>query len=668
MNVKCMIDIKTFKQKPTAQETGGIQKRLSQMEINIKELANLLSSGATFKPALLNGTKNTDWINQQLFALDFDEGTNIEEQLNKCNELKVYPAFGYTSFSYTEEKQKFRLVFVTDEIITDINTRNTLQIILIHTFDKSDEVTKDATRLFYGGKFLFTDKFNTINAQDIINRFYKEEYQAEINELNAKMIGKKVVKPSKIETKDKKNVKENKLISKSTGVNLNVEAIKNLDVDTLQQLVCIEGIGGGMINNILIYQSTSNQTYEPQGIDVNFIAKNREEVFEFIDNIDLADFLGIDNPKSFQCIIHKDEHPSAGIIKSLDGKETDIYNCLSSNCRFSGGIIQVVEKLARCNKSTAINFIKEVYGIKLIQSEWQKEQIELLELNKYYLLSGKMEYVHPELWKLIKPRLSKLNSFLDLAINNIYDEELSYNDLPVFWVSNSYLKTIFDTNSMETVNKTITLFALLNIISKLPEENIPEKMLTKAKSEMAKKGFKKLPNHYQIPSYDVNTLEKSEEHAKILFDNNFSMKGISREWVLRTFGEEVANIVYPQYYKENKKGTTKNSDERTRYIIEAIFSILGNKQYVIETDIINYITEIAKENKKVFNLFHSKDRYGVKRFSPDKVKVQIKKSLQEVLDNYNLKRFKCTKEDKEKLRITSKGYPFIIVRGGELNE
>jgi len=83
--IKCMLDKKTFTKKPSGLEAGGVQNRLSQTEIEIEELANLLCNGATFKPTYLNGTKSKDWVSQQIFALDFDEGTTIAKELERCN-------------------------------------------------------------------------------------------------------------------------------------------------------------------------------------------------------------------------------------------------------------------------------------------------------------------------------------------------------------------------------------------------------------------------------------------------------------------------------------------------------------------------------------------------------------------------------------------------------
>ncbi|WP_136479293.1 CHC2 zinc finger domain-containing protein [Acetivibrio thermocellus] len=421
-------------------------------------------------------------------------------------------------------------------------------------------------------------------------------------------------------------------------INYNILAIKNLDVKMMRKFVNtnIESYRGFLadyktkVYNTLVYQSAKNL----------YIAQNRNEVYKIIDSIDLADFLGIENPNSFKCIIHDDHNPSANIYKTDDG--TDIYKCFG--CGFTGGIIKIVEKIADCSKIDAINFIKSVYNIELIQSQWQKEQIEILETNKDYLLSGKMEIEYPQLWKYVKPRLSKLLAFIDIAIRNVYDEELSYNGMPVFYASLTQLQNVFETNSRDTVNKNINLFCLLHLIQKVQLDCIPKNMLLKAIEWAKKKRFNKIPNHYQMPAYDNKTLEQAELNAKILQDNNFTMKGISREWVIRTFGEEVANKIYPQCKKENAKGTTKASDERTIQIAKIIMQEIDKKGYCTEQQVIEQL----------------KHKYG-----KTLTQIQLKRSLQQILESYNLKRVRANKELKEQYGIASKGYPFLILRETE---
>lgn len=648
MKVKCMFDTQEFKQKPNGYETGGIQKRLSQTEISISELATKLSNGCTFKPALLSGTKSVDWIQQQIFALDFDGGTTIQEQLDKCKELNILPAFGYKSFSYTEQVHKFRLVFVTDEVITDIDVRNKLQVTLIRTFDKSDEVTKDATRLFYGGKALIKcDLSNIINADDIIKRFFKSEYQSEVNELNCKMTGQKPVKDKTIkvkhETENTTKSNKDKADKKSSSIadydlsDLHLKCVKNYDVDTLQSLIMSRFEVHERKSGYIEEDKYSSSIYPLKTLHTKCLTA--KQVYDTINSINMYDFLGI-NTEFFKCILpeHNDNTPSAHIYTAEDG--TQLYKCFG--CQNNKGItlVTLITRLNKCSRTEAINFIKAVYNIELLQSEWQKEQIEILQNIKNYIFSEEFEYEYPALYKRISSKLSQLNALIDIAIRNVYDDN-SYNNKPVFFCGQQELKKVFNTSSAENVSKAIGLFAILNLIEKLSENKIPEKMLNKAKHIAATAGHKKIANHYIINDFGYD-LVKSEEIAVKLAENNFTLKGLSREWVLRTFGVEMANKIYPQYTFENAKGTSKKSDKRTDNIVKVIFALIDDKGYATEKDIIRLLQ---------------------RKYGKTKTEIQIKRSLQEILDSYDLKRIRTDKETKEKLGIQAKGYPFIIVKG-----
>lgn len=175
--VKIMLDRTLLKEKPQGAAIGAVQKRLASgaQEVTIKQLAEYLASGATFKPAYLNGTTNDTWESQSVFALDFDNGYTFKEALEKCHAFGLAPAFAYTSFSNgvdkdgTGAKERFRLIFVTEVVITDARLRNALQIALMTIFKECDEACKDATRLFFGGReLLYLDETARIDAAEVI--------------------------------------------------------------------------------------------------------------------------------------------------------------------------------------------------------------------------------------------------------------------------------------------------------------------------------------------------------------------------------------------------------------------------------------------------------------------------------------------------------------------
>jgi len=553
MNVKCMYYEKQYNSKPDSNETKKIQKLLHKTEIDIKELAFGLSHGATFKPALLNGTKSIDWTQQQLFALDFDHNTTIQKELDRCKEYNILPCFGYTSFSHTEQEHHFRLIFCTDKVITDRQQRDNLQKTLIAIFH-SDKVTYDCTRLFYGGKSLICDSYdNRINAKQVIDKYYKEV---------------PLLKSDKsIEPKTCK--KKLKIYSNTETINRNIEAIKHLDVDMMRDIL------KGDTNKEDTLLSVSTSSYDSM-IEVH----SKADLYKFINSIDLSEYLGIDG--YVNCIFpeHKDNSPSAHIYTTDDGIQ--VYKCFGcGKCRTITGI---TEELAGCRRSEAIEFIKSVYGITLYESDWTKKWKQIFIDSANYLDSEEFDLQFPTLSKLIKTRKIHIQKML-VHFTQYISEDMKVNNEPFFFASYNKLMEICEIHNKNQMSQSLTLFALLNMIKKLPPETIPEKELNKAKHIAAKYGFKKLTGFYSFNEYGVNQFEDSEKVAKTLKENHISLKGLSREYVLRTFPVNISNRVYPQYRFENSKGTSQKSDNATLKLINKLCNIINEKGYCLESDI-----------------------------------------------------------------------------------
>ena len=592
---------KQFQNKPKGYEVAEIQKKLTQTEITIEQLANGLSHGATFKPALLNGTHSSDWISQQLFALDFDHDTTIQEQFEKGSQLNIYPCFGYTSFSHSEQEHHFRLVFCTDKVITDVETRNKLQNTLISIFDKSDNVTKDCTRIFFGGRTLICNDFDKrINAEQIIDKYYRENpTSANLPNLeNSKNCKKKL------------NNNSNNTISiqNDDNIALKIEAIKSLNVDVMRTIL------KGDSNNIESFISISPFSCE-------------NDMYKYIINeIDLSEYLGLYEDK-FNCILpeHDDNEPSAHIYITDSGMQC--YKCFG--CNHTYNIIGITEKLANCKRHKAIEFIKSVYNLQLVQSDWVKQQQQIMIDSANYLDTEEFKTEFPVLSTIIRTRKLHIQKML-MHFTQYVSDDLRVDNKPLFFASLNTLMNVCQIHNKNQMAQSITLFTLLNMLNKVELKDIPEKELNKAKSISAKYGFKKLTNFYSFEEYGVNSLADSEEIAKTLKANNYSLKGLSREYILRTFGMDLANKVYPQYKCENKKGTSKKSDERTLQIVECLFYFIEQKGYATE--------------KEIIYMLSNKYKYQT-------TELQIKRSLQEILVSYELVRVKASKNNKLKYHI-----------------
>ena len=267
-----------------------------------------MAQGCTFKPAYLNGRKSNDFISQQLFALDFDNNSDIKTELNRCKELNIIPCFGYITFSHTSEHHKFRLVFCNDEVIIDKSKRDKLQNSLMFAFDNCDKQTIDASRVFFGGKQLIYENYNsTIKGSDIVAKWNKD------NTVNYK---NKVTTP---------------IIINNEYYNGNIQAIKKLDSKSMKSLISLD-------SGFILHSYINNNDLSVQSNPLTFTQPI--ELYNYLDTIDLYDFLGVYG-NLFRCVIHDDKNPSAGIEVKANGHY--VYHCFG--CGFKGGIVHVVEKI-----------------------------------------------------------------------------------------------------------------------------------------------------------------------------------------------------------------------------------------------------------------------------------------------------------------------------------
>lgn len=158
--VKLYIDPKGLTAKPTNTEWGLVSTRIFQKtcltSVTIQELEQKIRAGHTICPALMKGSKATDWQTQQVFMVDIDNADStkpvltIKRALEVCAENGITPAIYYQTFSYQKEQPKFRLVFVTAEVITDPNVRQQIAEKLVSLFPQSDRACTNSNRIFLG--------------------------------------------------------------------------------------------------------------------------------------------------------------------------------------------------------------------------------------------------------------------------------------------------------------------------------------------------------------------------------------------------------------------------------------------------------------------------------------------------------------------------------------
>lgn len=554
--------------------------------------------------------------NKQYYPLEITEKFK-NECMEKVEKFKCQPSF------IIETRNGIHVYWLVNNNTTNEQYLE-CQLRLIKHFN-SDSAIKDLTRIMRVPGFYWT--------KDINNKFMCKV----IKYNNIRYEIGDIMKELPIIEEEKNSIIANKqninTIIKIKPKKNNIELIKNKDIKGLQGVLFGINDEGRKVPTI----DKTNNLILSLALKPQIIVTNRSELYDTINKINLVEFLGL-NSSRFNCIFHDDNTYSASIfINSETGHY--LYKCHSGDCKFpSGTIIRVVERLQKCSKPQAINFIKSVYGIKLIETEWQKEQKEILQANKDYLYSGLMADEFPQLYKRIRNYIPILIMINDIAMNNVYDESISDSDKVIFFASIRYIANALNTKDIKRLTERLNLFVFLELIEKLSVEDIPEHMLKEAKHQAALKKQNKLVSYYSIPSYNDSLLEQAQNNAILFEDKNMTMKGWSRELLIRNFGEDsdIVNRVYPQY---KGKKLTKSSEEFAETFDMLIVGIIEYKGYATEKEIIKML-----EGYKEFN------------------KVKIKRVLQETIEKHNLKRIRCNGEIKKQYNMDTNGYPFIIVK------
>ena len=172
-NVITMLDTKAFTKKPTSKEVGEIKNRIPSLVMkpyDLKTLYENIIAGHTCIPAGIIGDAKNNWTQQQIFMMDIDnvekvKGKNVKIKSSDlhhitatkvkeyCNEIGLVPTFIYKTFSYSEECNKLRLVYVMEEAVKDMAVAEKIYEFLKEQLQplNIDEAPTNLESMFFGG-------------------------------------------------------------------------------------------------------------------------------------------------------------------------------------------------------------------------------------------------------------------------------------------------------------------------------------------------------------------------------------------------------------------------------------------------------------------------------------------------------------------------------------
>lgn len=151
------IDTQGYNSKPGKNEIANISGRIAQYRVDypIPFIADTIGNkGHTFTPALFhdNKRKKESFLSMQVYALDFDApDVTYQSVKDRASEYALPFAFSYKTFNYTENLERFRIVFILDAMITDVNIAEMILHMFMKLFPDCDRSCKDVSRMFFGG-------------------------------------------------------------------------------------------------------------------------------------------------------------------------------------------------------------------------------------------------------------------------------------------------------------------------------------------------------------------------------------------------------------------------------------------------------------------------------------------------------------------------------------
>jgi hypothetical protein len=184
IDFKVSLDHHDYASKPNS-DVASISNRIAEQiktynSDNIKSFVRQVAEeGHTFCPATFKSghgdfekirKRKENFDQLQLLALDFDKGISFDEVKNRAEYYDLPILFAYDTFS-SRDHDKFRVVFLNDFPVKNIEVAELMLKSLTTIFSEADSSCKSPVQMYYGsdkGLSYFDESLPTIDAESLI--------------------------------------------------------------------------------------------------------------------------------------------------------------------------------------------------------------------------------------------------------------------------------------------------------------------------------------------------------------------------------------------------------------------------------------------------------------------------------------------------------------------
>ena len=573
---KIHLDTKEFTSKPLDSQTlSNLHKRICKTveEIAPKELAKSLANGQTMVLGVMRNEvrKKVNLNYQEVIALDFDDNTTIEE-IESNEFIKDNASFIYTTFSHTEEHHKFRVVFFLENKLT--NNEQVLEVYnkLFNMFPTADVNCKDSSRLFFGGKSYTEINFN--------------------NRLDANTI---------VDLPEGSPIAE-----RQEQLELAVDNTKVEDVNIKPTWWLIRHGHDDLVKARLSkYKATTH---------------HQATAMEYVKSLNMGEVLDLPTERNFNDLFTEDANPSANVYK-LEDSEVWLYTRHSSDesKRFTGSLIQVVQKLKKTHFIGALMYLIEVMDIDFKATKEIQRLINEIEIYSALLLSSDLKKTYPHVAKIFKDGRTNYASdvvqILQIAKNNVVEIDGEIRMISQLSVRELAERIHGTDKKKNRVSKVLNLMSTTDWIDKLSAEDLPEAIKTKLVEYQEANNRKYRKNVIEFKYLGSDFFGTLNNKCEVMLDKGFTAKAtLTKEGLQNTFNETEANKVFNQDTDRKISKLSSNVEtEAVHFIMESIEA----KGYVEEKAVIKHLSNFIGKSLSdyKFKQLRSKitEGYGLER-------------------------------------------------------
>ena len=584
--VKIHLDSKNYKAKPSGgKELKALTERSCKTisELTPEQLAIESAKGRTAVYGVMSSfdKANSNLMYQEVIALDFDNkkedlfSLTIDEALEDSF-IKNNASFLYTTFSHSNDVDKFRIVFILDRKLTNNEQVRALYLKLLEMFPSADQGIKDSSRFFFGGRSYTEINFNNVLTVSEVVKDLPED-----TPIKERTEAFKEVKKTKSTTKNNKVVS----ITDNQTADGSIPTYQLIRVDKKET---DEKVASA---KQLANDAEVKRRWKQYGFD----AQTTASALSDIKKIDMRELLGLPSTGNFHDIFTTDNNPSANIQKVKDGS-TYLYFRASSdpNKQFTGDVIKVVQKLRGCNFMTALHYIIDMMGITFGQSEELKRIHEKIEIFKATLNSDDLKESYPNMYHIFGKYgyASDIYRLLTILTESVVEKDGKLQVLNQFSLRELSKRMYYTPDKVYKIDKLINLLSLTDFVKKLQNNEIDEELLHKLEEYRDKKGNPYRKNLVSIEEYGDDFLEDGERKCGELRQFKFTIKeSLTREWVLRHLGKEKADEMFPQ---DTKRTISKQNQKIYDLCVQFAVEEIQNKGFVTEQDVIRKISRTKK--------------------------------------------------------------------------